>query len=369
MNSNLASLSDKELKALYAEKKRQANQLHNRQMMIKILINALYGAVANKYFCYFIEDVAESITMSGQLSIRIVANAINDYLNKILKTEGIDYVTYSDTDSTYVNMAPLIEKVFGTVDIDKAQGEEFLDKVCEEKIQPVIDACYKHLAETMGVYENAMSMKREKINRKGLMIASKRYILSTLNSEGVHYDEPKISVTGVESVRSSTPEICRDKMKDLFKTFMDGTEQEVQDFIETFRKEFYSLPAHEVAKNSGTDDIAKYEDKTTLYKKGCPIHIRGVILYNNYLKQKNLLDKYTPISSGDKIKFVYLKLPNPLRENVIAFPDKLPKEFALEDYIDYETQFEKVFLKPMVNILEVIGWSAEKVDTLESFFG
>lgn len=366
---NVKNLTDEELKDLLKEKKKQAIQLHNAQMAIKISMNSLYGACANLYFLYYISEMAEAITTSGQLSIQYAQKSVNDYMNKFMKTEDMDFIVYIDTDSIYVDMAPLVEKVFGTIDIDRKTGEEFLDGVCREKIEKIIENGYVELAEKMGAYRNAMSMKREKITDKSVFVAKKRYIMNTLNSEGVHYDEPKVSVTGLESVRSSTPEICRERLKQSFKVIMNTNEQETQKFIQDFREEFFNLPAEEVAKISGTDDIEKYVDKKTgMYKKGCPMHVRGCILYNNYLRQNGLDKKYESIKSGDKIKFLYLKFPNPIKENMISFPNVLPKEFGLDKYIDYETQFNKVFLSPIDNLLGAIGWSAEKVDSIENFF-
>jgi DNA polymerase elongation subunit (family B) len=332
------------------------------------MMNSLYGACANKYFLYYIADMAEAITTSGQLSIRYAQKSVNDYLNKILKTGNADYIAYIDTDSIYVNMAPLIQSVFGTTDISRDKGEEFLDKVCSTKIEKAIAAGYEQLAKHMGAYRNAMSMKREKITDKTIFIAKKKYIMNVLNSEGVHYAKQKISVTGVESVRSSTPEICRKKMDEAFKVFLNGTETDAQNFIEEFRKEFISYSANAVAKTSGTDDIEKFMSGSDSYKKGCPIHVRGSILYNNFIKKKKLDNKFELIRSGDKVKFIYLKMPNPIRENVISFPGYLPTELGLEEYIDYDTQFEKVFLKPLEIVLRAMGWSATKIDTLESFF-
>lgn len=351
-----------------AKHKKQATQLHNSQMAIKIAMNSLYGATANVYFLYYINDMAEAITTSGQLSIRYAQKSVNDYLNRILKTDT-DYIVYIDTDSIYVDMAPIVQNAFGTVDVDRKKGEEFLDKVCDLKIEPVIDAGYEKLAKDMGAYRQAMFMKREKITDKSVFIAKKRYIMNTLNSEGVHYDVPKISVTGLESVRSSTPEVCRDKLKASFKVLMNEGEEAMQAFIEDFRQTFYSLTPEDIGRNSGTQEIDKYRDPTMLYRKGCPMHVRGCILYNHHVKENNLGKTYAPIAGGDKIKYVYLKTPNPIRENIISFPgQRLPPEFALGPYIDYEKQFEKVFLSPLEAILEAVGWSAVKVNTIDSFF-
>jgi DNA polymerase elongation subunit (family B) len=348
--------------------KREMNQLHNSQMSIKIAMNSLYGATANIYFLYYINEMAEAITTSGQLSIRYAQKSVNDYLNKILNTKDKDYIVYIDTDSIYVNFGPFIKEVFGTVDIDRKQGEEFLDKVCSTKIEQIIEQGYEKLGNDMGAYRNAMVMKREKITDRSIFIAKKRYILNALNSEGVHYEEPKVSVTGLESVRSSTPEVCREKMKQIFKVILSGDETETQQFIAKFRDEFRSLPPEDIAKTSGTDNINKYMSKETLYRKGCPMHVRGCILYNHFLTQKKLDKKYEKVQSGDKIKFIYLKVPNPIRENMISFPGVLPKELGLDKYIDYDTQFDKVFLGPVENIIEPLGWKSEKVNTIEDFF-
>jgi DNA polymerase elongation subunit (family B) len=337
-------------------------------MSIKIAMNSLYGATANIYFLYYINEMAEAITTSGQLSIRYAQKSVNDYLNKVLGTDNVDYIIYIDTDSIYVDFGPLVKEVFGTVDIDKDKGEEFLDRVCSTKIEQVIEEGYENLARMLGTYRNAMVMKREKITNRGIFVAKKRYILNTLNSEGVHYDKPKVSVTGLESVRSSTPEVCREKLKECFEVIMNTDEETTQKFIQDFRDEFKTLDPVAIAKTSGTDNIKKYQDKNSLYRKGCPMHVRGAIMYNHFLKQKGLDKKFETIQGGDKVKFLYLKTPNPIRENVISVPGLLPKQLGLHEYIDYELQFDKVFLSPIQSILDAVGWSAEKVNTIEDFF-
>ena len=355
----------RELKRL----KREINQLHNSQMSIKIAMNSLYGATANKYFLYYINEMAEAITTSGQLGIRYAEKSVNDYLNKTLGTTDHDYIIYIDTDSIYVDFGPLIKEVFGTTDIDKDKGEEFLDRVCSTKIEQIIEDGYEKLAADLGTYRNAMVMKREKITNRAIFVAKKRYILNTLNSEGVHYDTPKVSVTGLESVRSSTPEICRSKLKKCFEIIMNEDEEVTQGFIRDFKEEFKSLTPEKIAKTSGCNDIIKYQNKDTLYRKGTPMHVRGAILYNSFLKEKGLDKKFETIKGGDKVKLLYLKVPNPLRENVIAVPGLLPKQLGLHQYVDTEVQFEKVFLSPIQSILDAVGWSAEKKDTLDAFFG
>jgi DNA polymerase elongation subunit (family B) len=365
---NYTTATDDELQLAHDQISKEITQLHNSQMSIKILMNGLYGSTANKHFIYYINDMAQAITTSGQLSVKWAGNEVNEYLNKVLKTDNIDYVSYTDTDSIYVNLGPLVERTFGTMDITREQGEEFLDKVCKHKLEPLLDRTYEELADRVGAYRNAMKMKREKISDKTIFVAKKRYIMSVLNSEGVHYDEPKVSVTGIDAARSSTPDICKKRFMEVFKVIVNEGEESVQKFISDFKEEFCSLPIEDISKVSGTNNVEGYADKTMIYKKGCPIHIRGCLVMNRWVEDSGLADRYTLIGSGDKVKFIYLKMPNPLREDVVAFIDAPPEEIDLDLYADKEKQFEKVFLGPLQKILDALGWSGIKVANLESFF-
>ena len=340
----------------------QINQLENSQMAIKILLNSLYGALANKYFKYFDNALAESVTLTGQLSIKWAERAINKAMNKFLKSDK-DYVIAIDTDSVYINMGPLVEAV------QPKDPVKFLDKACKEKFEPLIAQAYDELFEHMNCFEKRMEMGREVIADRGIWTAKKRYILNVHNNEGVQYAEPKLKIMGIEAIKSSTPEVVRNKFKEAFKVIMTQDEAAVQKFVSDFEREFSSLPPEQVSFPRSVSNITKWKDGSALFKSGCPIHVRGAILYNHFLKQKELEKNYEKIQNGEKVKFCYLKMPNPFKQNVVSFPQYLPREFGLGDYIDYDKQFEKTFKEPLKPIVEAVGWNLEKVATLEDFFG
>jgi DNA polymerase elongation subunit (family B) len=336
---------------------------HNMQMAKKIQLNSAYGALGNRYFRWFSFNNAESITMSGQLSIRWIEKKMNAYMNKICKTTDVDYVIASDTDSIYVTFEKLIPK-----SSDELEAVKLIDQFCETKIQSYLNTCYDELAHKMSAYQQKMQMKRETIANKGIWRGKKMYILNAWNVEGVQYDAPKLKIQGIEAVRSSTPHACRENIKKALSIIMNGTEEDLKKFVGDFRNKFMDLPFEDVAFPRGVKHLAKYSGKRELYTKGTPIHVKGALLFNMMLKQKNI-KTIPPIQDGDKIKFAYLKEPNPIGDTVIATPDELPKEFKLDKYIDRETQFNKSFVEPLRSITEVIDWEVEHRSTLEDFFG
>ena len=341
---------------------------NNIQMAKKISLNSAYGAIGNQYFRYYKLANAEAITLSGQVSIRWIENKMNNYLNKILKTQDTDYVIASDTDSIYLNLGPLVDVIYKDREKNAENIVSFLDKICEEKLEPFIDQSYKELAEYLNAYDQKMFMKRENIADRGIWTAKKRYILNVWDSEGVRYEEPKLKVMGIESVKSSTPASCRNMLKDAFKIIMTGSEDDVINYIDGCRNKFRTLPPEEISFPRSVSDVVKYKSHSSIYIKGTPIHVRGALLFNHYIKDKNLTNKYSLIQNGEKIKFCYLKKPNIIHENVLSFIQDYPVELGLDKYIDYDLQFNKAFLEPLKIILDAIGWSVEKTANLESFF-
>jgi DNA polymerase elongation subunit (family B) len=339
---------------------------NNIQLAKKVSLNSAYGALGSQYFRFYDLRMALAVTTAGQLSIRWIENKINQYMNNLLKTDK-DYVIASDTDSIYLKLGDLVEKVCPNQN-DVKQVIAFMDKVCEDKLQPFIDKSYQELATYIHAYDQKMQMKREGLSNKGIWTAKKRYILNVYNNEGVQYNEPQMKVMGLEMIKSSTPSAIREKMKQAIQLMVNGTQEDIHKFIADFKEEFKKLPVEEISFPRGLNGLNTYSDAVNLYKKGTPIHVKGAIIYNTNLKRFNLTKKYPLIQEGEKVKFTYLKMPNPFKDTVISYPSRLPKEFEMQQYIDYDMQFDKAFLEPIKVILDCMKWSTEKTSSIEDFF-
>lgn len=356
------------------------SRYNNIQMARKISLNSAYGAIGNVWFRYYDLRIAEGITTSGQLSIRWVENRINQYLNKVLGTDETDYVIASDTDSLYIKFGDLVHKVFGEgnykpEDCDETQTSKivnFLDTVAKEKIEPFIDKSYRDLASYVNAYDQKMQMKREVIADKGIWTAKKRYILNAWDVEGVRYNEPTLKIMGIEAVKSSTPAPCREKIKEALKIIMRGSEKELNQFIQDFREEFMKMEPETIAFPRSVNGLSKWMDSSSIFKKGTPMHIKGALIYNHLVKKNKLTAKYPLIQEGDKVKFVNLMKQNQYQSNVITLITKLPKELDIHRLVDYDIQFDKSFVEPLIFILETINWNVDRSygtqNTLEDFF-
>ena len=323
--------------------------------------------MGSQYFRFYDLRLAIGVTSAGQLSIRWIEDKLIGYMNRLLKTNGVDYVIASDTDSIYLRLGELVDKVYSKK-TDVNQLISFMDRVCEDKLQPYIDESYQQLASYVNAFAQKMQMKREGLSDKGIWTAKKRYILNVYNNEGVQYSVPQMKVMGLEMIKSSTPSAIRDKMKATIKLMVTGTEDEVQDYIANFRKEFKTLPIEEISFPRSVNGLKTYTDNILIYTKGTPIHVKGSLLYNYLLNKHKLTKKYPIIKEGEKLKFTYLIQPNPINDTVISYPNRLPSEFGLDNYINYDLQFEKAFLDPIKIILNCMNWQAEKTNSLSNFF-
>ena len=361
-DTNISKMSDAELVAYAKKLSFDISKYHNFQLTKKIQLNSAYGAMGNQYFRFYDIRLAEAVTLSGQLVIQWLAKDINMYLNTLLKTNNFDYIVAIDTDSLYLNLKKLVDVSYGgKLPNDKQKVIDFLDKVAEEKLQKIIDRSCNQIKKYLNCRSQKMKMKRESIADKAIWTAKKRYILNVYDSEGVRYEKPKLKIQGIEAVKSSTPEVCRQKIKDAINIILTKTQGDLHQYINSFKAEFKSLPPETIAFPRGCNGISTYADNKTIFKKGTPIHVRGALVYNRMIKDKRLDKKYPCIQEGDKIKFIYLKTPNPVQQNVITMSEEgLPTELNLLKYINYDLQFEKTFVDPLKIILDAINWSTKK---------
>lgn len=331
------------------------------------MMNSVYGALGNSYFRYFDVRLAEAVTVTGQTTIRLTQKRTNEYLNTLLGTDGYDYVIGIDTDSVFLRLGNFIKKIYKDgLPTDTTNIIDVMDKFGEDKIIPVMGKGYDWLYEYLNAFKQRMVIKRESLGDKGLWVAKKRYVINVYDNEGVRYHEPKLKIKGLEIVRTSTPEMCRDAIREAVRVMFNEGEKSTQEYIAEFRKRFEASPADKVAFPRGVSDIKKWESGNE--RAGTPIHIRAAINYNKAIKKFKLTKKYEPIRDGEKIKFLYLKMPNTLNQNVIAFPTFLPPELELDEFVDHDLQFNKTFISPIKNLMDAIGWDVEERNTLEDLF-
>jgi len=369
---DVTKLTDDELFSIKRKLEYDISKYHNFQLVRKIQLNSAYGAIGNEWFRYYSTELAEAITLSGQLAIQWIGDELNKYINKIIGSIGVDYIIASDTDSVYLNMGPLVNKVFK----DKSNTTkivDFLDKSSEEAILPMVKRKFEELNVLMNSYENKMVMDREVIANKGIWTAKKRYMLNVLDSEGVRYSSPKMKIMGIETTRSSTPEVVRKELKKAIDIILNKDEKTLIDFVEDFKTKFMKMSPEDIAFPRTVNGMSDYSDPYQIYKKSTPIAVKGSLIYNHHIKIMKLDKKYRLINEGEKIKFLHLKQPNPLGgckgvDQVVAFPGRFPKEFDIDEYIDYTAHFKKSFSDLLYAIINKISWNIEEKTTLESLF-
>ena len=341
-----------------------------RQSVKKILANSLYGCLGNPAFIYSSPELATAVTVTGQVIIRSAEKSMNDYIQKLTKNTKKDYVLAVDTDSVYINIDDIVVQIQSKTNIPDITS--FVDTICEKNIQPELKKEMDLLSKTLNCSENKIFFKREAIASAGMFIAKKRYALLVQDLEGVRFEEPKLKIMGLETARSSTPAIVRKKLKECIRIILTQTPEELRQYVNEFYDEFNVLPLSDVAAPRGVSGINKYSDKSSIYASGTPIATKAALLHNAYIKKLNIDHQYPAIKEKDKMKFVFVKVPNPYgmggRDAVMGFINSPPIEFQLEKYIDRNKQFEKTFQEPLDNILQAINWKLNAEATLEEFF-
>lgn len=341
-----------------------------RQSVKKILANSLYGCLGNPAFIYSSPALATAVTVTGQVIIRTAEKGMNDYIQKLTKKTDVDYVIAVDTDSVYINLNDVVEEIQSKTKITDIT--DFVDTVCEQKIQPELTKEMDLLTKSLNCAENKIFFKREAIASAGMFIAKKRYALLVQDLEGIRFEEPKLKIMGLETARSSTPAIVRKKLKECIKIILTKTPQELRKYVDEFYDEFMKLPISEVAAPRGVRGINKYSSSDKIYESGTPIATKAALLYNTYTKKIGIDKEYPTIKENDKMKFVFVKIPNPYgmagKDAVMGFINSPPPQFNLEKYIDTKKQFEKTFQEPLDNILDAIKWQLNPQLSLESFF-
>jgi DNA polymerase elongation subunit (family B) len=347
-------------------------RFNNLQQTTKICLNSAFGVIGSAYFRFYDIRIAEAITLSAQLSIRCIQKNLNLFIDKFTgRTKG-DYVIASDTDSVYVTFKAIVEKAFTEAQIEEmgpAKVIRSLDKVCDQIINPQIAKFCQRLSDYVNAYDQKLDMKREALADKAIWIAKKNYMINVFNNEGIEFTKPKLKIIGMQAIKSSTPGICRKKVKEAFELIINKNERELRQFVDNFRVEFMKAPIQDIAFPRGMNGLEDYDGGEAIFKKKTPIAVKGALIYNHWLEKLDLSKKYQALRDGEKLKFVYLKEPNPLQSAVVSFSTVIPKEFGLDKYIDYNEMFDKTFKVQIERVTEVIGWKLEEVSTLESLFG
>lgn len=343
------------------------------QNAYKILANSGYGAAANLAFRYFDVNIAEGTTLTGQLTIRFISDKLNVFLNERFRTTGIDYVIANDTDSAYVRLDDFV-RIFLQMDPanvpanKKNKVVDAIDAFVKREIDPVLEREFAALADMVGSTNNTMDMKREAIADIAVFRGKKNYIMQVFDQEGVRYAVPEIKTVGVEAQRTSTPKMIREQLKKCYGIMLNAGEDAIHREVKEFREKFFSVGAEMISYPRGVSDISKWIEKNGSLKKGTPINTRAAVIYNELVNEKGLQGVHPLVKESDKIKFIYLRQPNPIRSNVIGFISTLPPEFGLDAYIDREKMWEGMFVGPLESFTRLLGYGHKTESSLDDLW-
>lgn len=357
--------NDSKLISLLSKAEEEFNVNNILQQAMKIHLNSAYGALLNKGYRWNDIRLGESITKTGQTAVKWVMRDINIWINDKANTKGIDYCIAADTDSNMFTIAALIDQTKPY----EQQVAQAID-IADNQIKAVISKSFKNFRETYNHREMVVSMEREVVGDAGIFVGKKRYAINVINLEGIPCDPPYQKITGIDAIKSSTPRIVREALKKSIHMALTQEEADLRRFVADFKAKFMQSPFEDIATPKSVNGIVKYHDDYRIYGSKCPIHVRGSLLYNDLIQRSGHASQgFKLIEEGEKIKYIYLRKPNPLHENVIALPAVYPETLDVFDYMDYNTQFEKTYISPMQQIAEVLDWDLEeKPSLLESMF-
>ena len=392
-NVDLSTLGDEQLKQLEKQLSNDAARYNSMQMAQKILLNSLYGALGTSSFRYFDLNLASSVTISGRQAIKWIERKLNELIDAKVGISK-DRIVLIDTDSVVIDLEDFVNKYCPST-LSREGRLKFIDKFGEKVLNPYIEASYSELAQYMNAYEPRLKMKRENIINSMVSVAAKSYVMEVYNSEGVQYslDDPYMKIMGLQLVKSSTPQVMRDALRNALPIMLHGTESDMHKYVQDIRNKFNSFTVEQIAAPRGITSLSKYDKKVLLnaikhttdpaklkelqdvcninsdiYVKKTPVHVKGSLIYNTLINKHGLSQQRKPIVDGDKVKYVYLRTPNPIREECIAFQDTLPAEFNLHKYVDYDRMFENTFISFLTKMIESLNWTTEKQASLADWF-
>lgn len=364
-NPDYSNFTKTELENLLLDCKSELEVQSSVNVNKKVLINAGYGVQTVPSFRFKKHYNAEAITSSGQLCVRGVGNYIEN------KLKGKEYQIsnqYFDTDSLFINY---INKYDVLNDMNEREGyEKVIGTIMDwnkEHVQPIIDEYFDGLAVAFNAMSNKIEMDFELIADKSTFFAPKKYIMRKIWEEGKYLNPDKntFKLRGIEIVRTTTPQFFRDKLKEAVKIIYNQSNEELLKFIDQTKKEYLKLDFIDMANPTGVNGMDKYN----LNSKRIPIHVYGSLIYNLYIENKKLSDRYQLITDKNKIKISYIKQPNCMGSHVISVPNNIfPDELKDKIELDYDRMFDKNFMNPIKRFLEVVNWDDVRQYDLDDAF-
>jgi DNA polymerase elongation subunit (family B) len=348
-----------------------------RQLVKKINLNSLYGAILNPGCRFFDKRIGQSTTLTGRQIVKHMAAKVNEIITGEYDYKG-KAVTYGDTDSCYFSAYTTLKKDIeaGKIPWTKENITSLYDQIGEEVNGTFVKFMQEafHCPPTRG---EVIKAGREIVGSKALFITKKRYAVLVYDKEGKRADvdgKPgKIKAMGLDLKRSDTPAFIQDFLSDVLEKVLTGsTEEEVLNFITAFRTEFKSRPGWEKGSPKRANNITEYEAKEKKQgKANMPGHVRASINWNTLRRMNG--DKYSmQIVDGAKVIVCKLK-PNPIGFTSVAYPVdelRLPKWFKELPFDDSEME-NTIIDNKLDNLIGVLGWdiaSTEEKNTFNKLF-